>query len=32
MFNEQGRPQLGKGWSSAEGPQCKGFTPEEFQN
>nr|WP_285948964.1 hypothetical protein [Campylobacter jejuni] len=31
MFNEQGCPQLGKGWGSEEGPQCKGFTPEEFQ-
>ncbi|HEF6395378.1 TPA: conjugal transfer protein TraN [Campylobacter jejuni] len=31
IFNEQGRPQLGKGWGSAEGPQCRGFTPEEFQ-
>ncbi|EPS03611.1 hypothetical protein J432_0788 [Campylobacter jejuni subsp. jejuni HN-CJD07035] len=31
IFNEQGCPQLGKGWGSEEGPQCKGFTPEEFQ-
>ncbi|EPP7525236.1 conjugal transfer protein TraN [Campylobacter jejuni] len=28
MFNEQGRPQLGKGWGSPESPQCRGFTPE----
>ncbi len=31
IFNEQERPQLGKGWGSAEGPQCRGFAPEEFQ-
>ncbi|AVL47373.1 hypothetical protein CEP74_06175 [Campylobacter jejuni subsp. doylei] len=31
IINEQGRPQLAKGWGSAESPECKGFTPEEFQ-
>ncbi|WP_416521985.1 hypothetical protein [Campylobacter jejuni] len=28
MFNEQGRHQFEKEWGSAEGLQCKGFTPE----
>lgn len=31
IINEQGRPQLGKGWGIAESPDCRGFTPEEFQ-
>ncbi len=31
IINEQGRGQVGKGWGSAEGPDCSGFTPEEFQ-
>ena len=31
IINEQGRPQLNKGWGSASNPECKGFTPEEFQ-
>ncbi|EOV5461189.1 conjugal transfer protein TraN [Campylobacter jejuni] len=31
IFNKQGRPQLEKGWGSAESPQCSDFTPEEFQ-
>jgi len=31
IINEQGRSQLGKGWGNAKSPQCKGFTPEEFQ-
>lgn len=31
IINEQGRTQLGKAWGSAESPDCKGFTPEEFQ-
>lgn len=31
ILNEQGRAQLGKPWGSPESPQCRGFTPEEFQ-
>ena len=31
IINEQGRGQIGKGWGSAESPDCSGFTPEEFQ-
>lgn len=31
IINEQGRPQLAKGWGDGKNPQCKGFTPEEFQ-
>jgi len=31
IINEQGRPQLSKDWGSADSPNCRGFTPEEFQ-
>ncbi len=31
IINEQGRPQLGKNWGDAKHPNCRGFTPEEFQ-
>lgn len=31
LIQEQGRPQLGIGWGSAEGPDCRGLTPEELQ-
>ncbi len=31
IIQEQGRPQLGIGWGSADNPDCRGFTPEEFQ-
>lgn len=31
IINEQGRVQLSKGWGGANSPDCKGFTPEEFQ-
>ncbi|MCV3418225.1 conjugal transfer protein TraN [Campylobacter lari] len=31
IFNEQGRPQIGRGWGSPKSPDCRGFTPEEFQ-
>ena len=31
IFNEQGRPQISKGWGSGKHPDCRGFTPEEFQ-
>lgn len=37
IFHEQGRPQLSAfgldgGWGSARQPNCRGFTPEEFQS
>ena len=31
FVHEQGRPQIGIEWGSPESPQCRGFTPEEFQ-
>ncbi len=31
IINEQGRPQLHKSWGSPEHPNCRGFTPAEFQ-
>ncbi len=31
FVHEQGRSQLGISWGTAENPQCRGFTPEEFQ-
>ncbi|MDD3054840.1 MAG: conjugal transfer protein TraN [Aliarcobacter sp.] len=31
FVHEQGRSQIGLSWGSAENPQCRGFTPEEFQ-
>jgi len=33
IIQEQGRPQLTtfNGWGTPEAPQCRGFTPEEFQ-
>jgi len=31
IIHEYGRPQLGIGWGSPESPNCRGFTPEEFQ-
>jgi len=31
IFNEQGRKQIFRGWGRAESPDCRGFTPEEFQ-
>lgn len=30
IINEQGRPLIGKGWGSAESPECSGFTQAEF--
>jgi len=30
IINEQGRPQINKDWGSANSPNCRGFTPEEF--
>lgn len=34
IFHEQGRPQLSTfgGFGSAKNPDCRGFTPEEFQS
>lgn len=31
IIHEQGRPQLKMEWGSPESPNCKGFTPDEFQ-
>jgi hypothetical protein len=31
IIQEQGRKQLGVGWGDAKHPNCRGFTPEEFQ-
>lgn len=31
IIQEQGREQLGISWGNPENPQCRGFTPEEFQ-
>lgn len=31
MLNEQGRAQLGKGWGSAQSPDCSGFTVTQLQ-
>jgi conjugal transfer mating pair stabilization protein TraN len=32
ILNEQGRPQIGKGWGGPEGPDCSGFTITELQS
>jgi conjugal transfer mating pair stabilization protein TraN len=31
IIQEQGREQLDISWGSPDNPQCRGFTPEEFQ-
>lgn len=31
IINEQGRPQIGKGWGSGNSPNCSGFTTEELE-
>jgi hypothetical protein len=31
IVHEQGRPQLDMDWGEAKSPQCRGFTPDEFQ-
>ncbi|MBI3755791.1 MAG: conjugal transfer protein TraN [Deltaproteobacteria bacterium] len=31
IIQEQGRPQIGKGWGSPESPDCSGFNMCEFQ-
>lgn len=30
IISEQGRPMLGKSYGSPQGPDCSGFTPDEF--
>jgi conjugal transfer mating pair stabilization protein TraN len=30
IIHEQGRPQIGRGWGSAQSPDCGGFTIEEL--
>ena len=32
IINEQGRTQVGKGWGSAEAPDCSGFTIPQLQS
>lgn len=32
IINEQGRPQIGKSWGTAQNPQCAGFTAAELQS
>ncbi|MEW6705478.1 MAG: type-F conjugative transfer system mating-pair stabilization protein TraN [Pseudomonadota bacterium] len=32
IVNEQGRTQVGKGWGSAENPDCSGFTVAQLQS
>jgi hypothetical protein len=31
IIQEQGRPQIGKGWGDPKNPDCSGFTVDEFQ-
>ncbi|MDD5395011.1 MAG: conjugal transfer protein TraN [Thiothrix sp.] len=31
IIQEQGRPQLGKGWGGGDSPNCSGFTPDELE-
>ena len=31
IINEQGRKQLNISWGTAKHPNCRGFTPQEFQ-
>lgn len=31
IIHQQGRPQIKRGWGSSEYPDCRGFTPDEFQ-
>jgi len=31
LVHEQGRPQVNRGWGWAEGPDCRGFAPGEFE-
>jgi conjugal transfer mating pair stabilization protein TraN len=32
IVNEQGRGQIGKGWGSAQSPDCSGFTIAQLQS
>ena len=32
ILQEQGRPQIGKGWGSASSPDCSGFTVAQLQS
>ena len=32
IINEQGRQQFGKGWGSAQGPECSGFSIAQLQS
>ncbi|MES2260959.1 MAG: conjugal transfer protein TraN [Pseudomonadota bacterium] len=32
MINEQGRNQIGKGWGSAQSPDCSGFSIDQLQS
>lgn len=32
LVQEQGRAQIGKGWGSAENPDCSGFTVAQLQS
>lgn len=32
ILNEQGRPQIGKGWGSTTSPNCEGYTTSELQS
>lgn len=31
ILNQQGRPQIGKGWGSAQSPDCSGFSVAQLQ-
>ena len=31
IINQQGRAQIKRGWGTAANPDCRGFTPDEFQ-
>lgn len=31
IIHQQGRPQIKRGWGTAQSPDCRGFTPDEFQ-
>ena len=31
IINEQGRAQIKRGWGTSANPDCRGFTPDEFQ-
>ena len=31
IIHQQGRPQIRRGWGTAQAPDCRGFTQDEFQ-